>query len=223
MSTATYKVAKPPLFNGNRTKYMAWRVACAIYIKSTPALNSDEARINFTLSYMQGGIAEAWKEEYVAKYFEPPVTKTAQTFQQFCTDLDANFRDADVGARALQALSCLRQQKMSVDEYTSEFRSLLSRSKITEQASIIQYYRNGLLPAIVDRIYQGEELPATFDKWATKASQLDQLYKARIAQKQGRSTLPSILSNDTTRDPNAMDVDRRKNRVALVKLTPAER
>jgi len=61
MEEAT-EVAKPQIFDGTPLKVSRFVGACRIYIKTRLREASVEVQINWVLSYIQGGLADIWKE-----------------------------------------------------------------------------------------------------------------------------------------------------------------
>src|SRR5882762_8360577 len=229
-----FELKLPISFTGEKTKYEAWSLDCAIYLCANEKdINTDDKKIMTVLSFMGDGLAGNWKLRFGHDYLVPGAPNTVlPTYEAFTSLLDKDFKEIDIQQKAYHALSILQQGKLSVDEYTSKFRSLATQAKITEDATLVDYYQRGLHPAIVDRIYSGDALPIDFAAWVEKAVRLDQLYRARLAQKTSRYVPTSLSTTRSTQstlpvttehDPNAMDVDRRRQRVALVKLTPEER
>jgi hypothetical protein len=177
---------------------------------------------------MKGGLAGEWQRRFVLKNMLTgtlPPTVTLATFNQ---ELEKDFLEPDFERKAMLKLSRLQQGRRTADEYTSEFRTLAAEAGVTQDNALIDFYRRGLNSPIVDRIYLVTPLPIAVDVWMTLAGQIDQQFRERQAQKFGRDLAPIPASTTTTprraeRDPDAMDVDRRHQRVALVKLTPEER
>jgi len=56
------KVAKPQIFDGSSTKVGGFISACKLYIRMRMRGESVEGQVQWILSYVQGGIADVWKE-----------------------------------------------------------------------------------------------------------------------------------------------------------------
>src|SRR6266849_7706265 len=101
-----FKAGKPFFFDGTRTRYQSWHIACTLYLRANSKdINTDEQQIVFMLSYMQGGHAGAWKDRYTLKNYKSGVMPP--TAGQFDKDLDAAFQDRDLEKRALQSLALI--------------------------------------------------------------------------------------------------------------------
>jgi Ty3 transposon capsid-like protein len=229
-STATtgmaFKVSVPEAFNGTKAKYRAFIIQCYLYMAAnTKDINDDAKKIAFVLSYMKTSTtlktAESWKNRFVEKFLIASAPPPLPSYNEFVVQLEAEFKDSNLEAKAFAALHSLKQTGL-VDEYTVAFRNLIAEAGITQDGPMIDYYRMGLKAPVVDRIYLVIPLPDTFEKWVSHATQIDQQYRERQAQKKGQTTMTTHHTpSSATKDPNAMDVDKRKTHIA--KLTPEER
>ena len=120
------------------------------------------------------------------------------------------------------AVNHLQQGKRTADEYTAEFRVLLSDTNIDSDRVASNFYQAGLNTPLVDRMYGIYPLPSTLESWIDYAIQFDTQWRDRLAQKKGKTSTPWHSNNKKSKDPDAMDIDKRQNRVAPAKLTPAE-
>ena len=56
------EAAKPPLFDGEREKVVGFINACHLYISMRMKGSGEKEKISWVLTYVQGGVAEVWKE-----------------------------------------------------------------------------------------------------------------------------------------------------------------
>jgi len=56
------KAAKPPLFDGEREKVVGFINTCCLYISMRMKESREEEKILWILTYIQGEVAEVWKE-----------------------------------------------------------------------------------------------------------------------------------------------------------------
>jgi hypothetical protein len=63
----TSPTTKPPQFDGNRVNNRSLIFTVALYLKATAPKANDMRRILFMLSYITGGLALSWKNQYMQK------------------------------------------------------------------------------------------------------------------------------------------------------------
>jgi hypothetical protein len=207
---SSFKVDKPSSFDGTKSKYDAWKVECQLFfIAHEKDIDSDGKKIVSTLSYMKGGLAEKWKTRFVTK--DMVISGYVHDYAAFTASLDKAFTESNKEQKAMDALARIQQGKRTADEYTAEFRVLLSDSNISSDRAAIRFYQDGLNIPLVDRIYGVYPLPDTLDKWVDHAIQFDTQWRDRQAQKKGKTSTAWHGDNKKAKDPDAMDIDRRQN------------
>jgi len=201
--------------------YREFRIQMRLYLKSIAKdVTHDDDKITTTLSFMKKDHAATWKNRFVEDHFGP--SQTMPSYVDFCSAMDDRFLDTNIQTEAFLKLRALKQGKKTADEYTAEFRDLAAEAKIREDHSLIDHYQFGLNAPIVDRIFMSDTIPTKFEEWVKKALNHDQNYRNRLAMKSLNHPLPSHptrKASATTKDPNAMDVDKTK----IKKLSQKER
>ena len=135
------------------------------------------------------------------------------TYKEFLETFNLYFKPINQTIEANNRLITLKQGKRTVEEYVAEFHLLVSMAQITsitnsDNIHLINYFRQGLNPAIAKKIGLSENVPNTIAEWVDRAVQYDTQYRLTMAM-HGRTIInykKSTRSNDT-KDPNAMDVD----------------
>jgi hypothetical protein len=226
------KVAEPPFFSGNRTEVPSFLRAVKLNFQLAPSRfpDGDEVRrILFALTYIRGGTAGVWGDNYTTAMGEanPPF----QTFAEFEDTFKKAFGDADRAQRARIDLAALKMKPgESVEEYTTNFEALAIHTGYNEAAHI-EAYRAGLHPRILEKIYSDSNgaLPDNLDAWKLKARRLDNLYKELKALQAShsqshpkprpfvpRAPAAAVPASAPILPSNAMDVDaHRKQRAAV--------
>ena len=64
---AHMEVAKPAIFNGETGKVGGFISACKLYIRNRMRGDIVEGQVQWVLSYVQGGLADVWKENVMEK------------------------------------------------------------------------------------------------------------------------------------------------------------
>ena len=227
------KVAEPPFFSGNRTEVASFLRALKLNFQLSPSRfpDGDEVRrILFALTYIRGGTAGVWGDNYTLAMGEP--NPPFQTFAEFEDTFKKAFGDADRAQRARIDLAALKMKPgESVEEYTTNFEALAIHTGYNEAAHI-EAYRAGLHPRILEKIYSDSNgaLPDNLDAWKLKARRLDNLYKELKALQASHShsqshpkpcpfvpRLPAaaVPTSAPILPSNAMDVDAHRKRAAV--------
>lgn len=206
------RIRTPNDFDSERTQTNRFVTELTLYFGMNGSVyDTDEKKIAFALSYMNGGQAGPWKEMKVAEF-----ATAYPTYTNFVVQLKEAFSAADAPGDARAKLKTLRQTG-TADEYISQFKTLIAASEITGDTARIDYFIDGLMPKLVERIYGMENVPTTINNWYSFASRFDNQWcrgKAIVNRShdirkpayQPRGNQQPRYTN--TRDPNAMDIDR---------------
>ena len=205
----------PTPFDGNRDNLVSFLQDVRIYtLLNAKVYSTDEKKIIFILSFLTSRTAKAWKEAYLAEKLQTTPLDFG-TLANFVDLLNNAFSVADSEGEARAQLRQLRQDKGTADEYISQFRILSGRSKITEDNSLIEYFMEGIHPAILERIFGLAKVPTTITAWCDHAARFDSQYR-RLQEIKGRkkgTPFPAKKPSFTPRyvpnkDSHAMDIDR---------------
>src|SRR5271168_1707646 len=218
-NTKKIRIWLPTPFDGTRENLVSFINECALYCDLNVAIyDTDLKKVIFMLSYMKGGTAQAWKESFITVAIAK-VPADYGTIKDFLKELRTAFDLADSEGEARAKISKLRQGKDSVDEYISQFRVLAGKAKITDNKNLIEYFMEGINQGILTKIFALETLPTKIDNWYIKASKFDAAYRRlqeiNERKKGGPSTTtpkrqftPRYTPTTSSKDPNAMEVDR---------------
>ena len=213
------RINNPTEFDRNREHLNSFLQDCHLYLAlNNEIYNEDDKKIIFILSYMTKGTAKAWKEAFVQNV----ITREPQTFgsyTEFLEKVHKAFVAADIEGDARASLRQLRQGNGTIDDYISQFRILSGRARITDNTTLIEYFMEGLNVGILQKIFAQSTIPKRIDKWYEQASKYDAQYrriKEILGRHQGISNTNTSQTKrtftprytNTTRDPNAMDVDK---------------
>ncbi|KAG5640033.1 hypothetical protein DXG03_001610 [Asterophora parasitica] len=207
------KLAPPILFDGNQSETCYFISKSNLYLRvNSDIFNNDMKQIGFALSYMKGGTARPWKETKIAE-------TDWGTWANFKATLLAAFSPADEAGAARAALKVLCQTTIA-DEYIAEFCTLTTSSSLTEDASLIEYFIEGISHKLVEKIFGLETVPTTIASWYTYALHFDNQWHCACAiinctkdndkdkklfYKPKNYVTPKYTP--PTHDPDAMDID----------------
>jgi len=135
---------------------------------------SNESKIMFALSYIQGGKVQYWKNEAINLIAARQ--KPFKDFKDFIAQMEAQFSDLSPKATTIGKLKTLQQGSSSVDEYILQFKAEASQTNLGNTA-LIEYLKAKLNPVLFKSIYQLPVMPETLKEWYEWAQKLDWQYR----------------------------------------------
>jgi len=127
------------------------------------------SRISWVLSYVQGGVAEIWKDNVLDKISKG--TSTVNTEEELFTKIRQEFGKFDEESRKVDELRVLEQGGKTVDEYVQEFRRA-ARGSGYEGRALVEEFKRRLSGAIRRRLAEAEMPPTTIVQWQERVAQL---------------------------------------------------
>jgi Ty3 transposon capsid-like protein len=121
------KLNPPTPFTGKRNEFVLFLQDIYIYLKvNQHTYDNDDKKIFFILSYLTGGDAAVWKQQFIQTKIEE--NKEAGndepdwgTYKEFVEALKQTFQPYDKPAEALEDIKKLRLTDSSIMEHNSEF------------------------------------------------------------------------------------------------------
>jgi len=124
------EVAKPQVFNGRMEEVSAFINAAWIYIRMKIMEEAATTQVAWVLSYVQGGVAEAWKNNLMDELAkgESEVEIAEQLFSKIRND----FGETSKEERKIEQLRTIEQGNRMCDEYVQEFKKVARGSGYEE-------------------------------------------------------------------------------------------
>jgi hypothetical protein len=174
--------------------------------------NTEEKKVLFVLSFMNGGVAGSWKQGKTAAYLK---AGNFETFDKFKQAVQTVFTPIDDEGVAKTELCTLRQGNKGIEEYIAQFTIIATHTGLTKDSVLIKYFIDGLHLKLMERVYTMEKPPTTLEGWMRAASLFDGNWRCACAianwNKSGSIKLTPVPDyvpqNAPTRDLNAMDID----------------
>ena len=186
--------------------------------------DTDEKQIGFTLSYMTGGLALAFKENYIEGCISDGLNFfIAELFAAFVKKLKNVYEVGDVKATSMLHLANIKQGNRPLAEYASQFLMLMKRAGIEDGTLMGTFFGKGLATFLSDRILSLGITPDSVQDWIKVASLVNATEATKRMFKgtdtvEDRKNLYYQEHKATTlkkfRDPDTMDVDRGKPKTA---------
>jgi Ty3 transposon capsid-like protein len=150
------KIRAPSDFTGDRTKMMKFLQEVTLFLQVNEAIyDTDKKKIIFALSFMNGGMASAWALERGNR-------EQFGTWQRFVTEVKEAFSPIDDAGSARTEMKTLKQGD-NLEDYINQFLILKTRSGLTEDTALIEYFMDSLKPALLDKIFTMENVLTTLD------------------------------------------------------------
>ncbi|KAJ3549148.1 hypothetical protein NMY22_g993 [Coprinellus aureogranulatus] len=203
-------------YNGKRKNFQSFADAVNLYFDFHDAQykDKDKKKITLILSKLTEGEAELWRRTFMQT---EGYKKGDMKYADFWTKFAGAFKKENEADQALFDLHSLKQGTDESAETTmTEFRNLASLAglSLTENHRVaIDYLKNVLKPALVNKVEDRIDEPETFEEWVKTVIKHDNVSRRNQAMKRGlgRQTngrfLHMVPTKKPARDPNAMDVD----------------
>jgi len=91
------EVAKPAIFNGEAAKVGGFIIACRLFLRMKMRGSMVEEQVQWVLSYVQGGLADIWKENVMEEMEAEEVEY--KSVEEFLTCLRKEFGEGEKRSR----------------------------------------------------------------------------------------------------------------------------
>ena len=216
---------KPEGFTGEHEKFTAWLLSLRTYLMlNTHIYNTDEKQIGFTLSYMTGGSALAFKENYIEGCAADGIHfYILESFAEFVQKLKNIYEVGDVKVTSMLHLVNIKQGNRPLAEYVSQFLMLMNRTGIKDGVPMGTFFGKGLATFLSDRVLSLGITPDSVQDWIKAATAINsakatkRVFKGTDTVEDRRNLYYSehkAMMLKKFHDPDAMDVDRGKPKTA---------
>jgi Ty3 transposon capsid-like protein/Zinc knuckle len=215
------KLNPPTPFTGKRSDFMLFMQDVFVYLKvNKTTYDNDDKKISFILSYLTGGDAAVWKQQFIQTKIEESVDTNNDepdwgSYKEFVEALKKTFQPYDEPAEALEDMKKLRLGDGSIMEHNSKFRLLVSQTGMKDSPALTDLYRETLPWGLQSLIIRSEHPPKTLEEWYTKATNFyvghqraQRLFRKRDNKPMTTSSAPPAqkrFSFPEKKDPNAIE------------------
>jgi len=144
--------------------------AARLYIRIKMMEEVAVTQVTWVLSYIQGGIAEAWKDNLLDELAKGELE--VESVEQLFTKIRNDFGETLEKKRKIEQLRTIEQGGRTCDKYMQEFKKV-TRESGYERRPLIEEFKRGLNGAIRRKLAEAEELPTTIGEWQERAVRLD--------------------------------------------------
>ncbi|QRV90363.1 Retrotransposon gag protein [Ceratobasidium sp. AG-Ba] len=202
-ATTWVKLAKPDKFDGKKDKSTTFKVAITQYLRSTYPGSSDDDKIAFIISYLDGKAAE-WVEPHMEHDVLRQAVPWLHNVNLFWAEFEKRFGEIDRATKALKKLKSLKQ-KSSVQDYVTEFQSLAAYVNYDDLALRDMFYeglKDEIKMAMLSQLFDVKDSATTGQMVVNRALLTDQ----HLEQFSGRSIFEnknsSSANNHAAASPN---------------------
>ena len=144
--------------------------AARLYIRMKIAEEAAVTQVAWMLLYVQGGIAEAWKDNLLNELAKEE--SEVESVEQLFTKIRNDFGETLEEERKIEQLRTIKQGGRTCDKYVQEFKKV-TRGSSYEGRSLIEKFKRGLNGAIRRKLAEAEEPPTTIREWQERVVRLD--------------------------------------------------
>ena len=164
------EVARPQVFSGKMEEVSAFVNMARLYIRMKMMEEVTATQVAWVLSYVQGGIAEVWKDNLLDELAKGE--SEVESAEQLFTKIKNNFGETSEEERKIEQLRTIEQGGRTCNKYVQEFKKV-ARGSGYKRRPLIKEFKRGLNGSIRRKLVEAEELLTTIGEWQERAVRLD--------------------------------------------------
>jgi len=181
------EVTRPQVFSERMEDVSAFINTAHIYIRMKMTEEAATTQVAWVLSYVQGGVAEAWKDNLMDELAKGE--SEVETAEQLFSKIRNDFGETSEEERKIEQLRTIEQGSRTCDEYVQEFKKV-ARGSGYKGRPLIEEFKRGLNGPIRRKLAEAEEPLSTIGEWQERAVRLDRNQRQSRAEQRmlGRNT-----------------------------------
>jgi len=158
------------MFSGKMEEVSMFINAACLYLRMKINGEAATTQIAWVLSYVQGGVAEAWKDNLLDELAKGE--SEIETTERLFTKIRNEFGETLEEERKIEQLWTIEQGGRTCDEYVQEFKKV-ARESSYEGRPLIEEFKRELNGAIKRKLAEAEKPLSTIGEWQERAVRLD--------------------------------------------------
>ena len=168
------EVAKLAIFNGEAGKVGSFITACRLFVRMKMRGNTVEEQVQWMLSYVQGGLANVWKENIMEELEAGEVEY--ESVEEFLTSLRKKSGRGEEESVKAAELRKLEQGEKLMEEFVQEFKRAV-RGSGYEGRPLMEEFKRGINGGIWRKLMEAENPLSSIEQWYRRAMALDRNWR----------------------------------------------
>ena len=175
------EVSKPAIFNGEAGRVGGFVITCKLYLRMKMREATVEEQVQWVLSYIQGGLADIWKEN-VMEELETGEMKYEKV-KKFLISLKKEFGGGEEESVKVAELRKLEQGGRTMEEFMQEFKRAVKGSGY-EGRLLVEEFKREMNRVIRRKLMEAENQLGSIEQWYKRTMTLDRNW--RESRREGR-------------------------------------
>jgi len=148
------EITRPPMFSGKIEEVSVFINVAYLYLRMKMNGEAATTQIAWVLLYVQGGVAEVWKDNLLDKLAKGE--SEIETTEGLFTKIRNKFGETSEEERKVEQLQTIEQEGRTCNEYVQEFKKV-TRGSNYKGRPLIEEFKRRLNGAIRRKLAKAEE------------------------------------------------------------------